>query len=375
MLMDFYIILGLERAATVADVKKAYRRLARRFHPDVNPGDQRSAIRFREIAEAYAILSDPDRRRRYDQVGYEPARAEGTATGFEGFDFSAAVHSNQQSTFGDLFADVFRGEPLHVSGPERGADLHTTISLTFEQAMRGGEFRIAVGKQATCHDCAGTGVLSMAAARCPACDGVGTVRSARGHMVFTRACGRCRGTGILAQQTCAGCGGLGSVARSEQLAAVVPAGINDGARLRLGTAGSAGRMGGPPGDVYVTVHVAPHPLFRRDGDELHLVVPVAVHEAALGARIEIPGVDGPTRLRVPPGTQSGQHFRLRGRGAPSPRTGRRGDLVVEVRLMLPSVLEERSKLLLRELGMLNGESVRHDFDQAWRKPEAEKREA
>ena len=375
MRMDVYIILGLDRAATVADVKKAYRRLARRFHPDVNPGDQRSAIRFREIAEAYTILSDPDRRRRYDQVGYEPVRPESTATGFEGFDFSAAVHSNQQSTFGDLFADVFRGEPLHVSGPERGADLHATISLTFEQAMRGGEFRIAVGRQVTCHDCAGTGVLSMAAARCPASDGVGTVRSARGHMVFTRACGRCRGTGILAQQVCAGCGGLGSVARSEQLAIVVPAGVNDAARLRLGAAGSAGRMGGPPGDVYVTVHVAPHPLFRRDGDELHLVVPVAVHEAALGARIEIPGIDGPTRLRVPPGTQSGQHFRLRGRGAPSPRGGRRGDLVVEVRLMLPSVLDERSKLLLRELGMLNGESVRHDFDRAWRKPEAEKREA
>ena len=134
-------------------------------------------------------------------------------------------------------------------------------------------------------------------------------------------------------------------------------------------------MGGPPGDVYVTVHVAPHALFRREGDELHLVVPVAVHEAALGARIEIPGIDGPTRLRVPPGTQSGQHFRLRGRGAPSPRTGRRGDLVVEVRLMLPAVLDERSKLLLRELGMLNGESVRREFDKAWRLPAAESREA
>jgi molecular chaperone DnaJ len=373
--MDFYIILGLDRDATVGDVKKAYRRLARRFHPDVNPGDQRSALRFREIAEAYAILSDPDRRRRYDQVGYEPVGPDNVSTGFEGFDFSAAVHANQQSTFGDLFADVFRGEPLHVSGPERGADLHATISLTFEQSMRGGEFRVAVVKQATCTDCAGTGVLSVAAARCPACDGMGTVRSARGHMVFTRACGRCRGTGVLAQQACPGCGGVGSVARSEQLALVIPAGIQDGARLRLGAAGSAGRMGGPPGDVYVTLHVSPHPLFRREGDELHLVVPVAVHEAALGARIEIPGVDGPTRLRVPPGTQSGQHFRLRGRGAPSPRTGRRGDLVVEVRLMLPSVMDERSKLLLRELGMLNGESVRREFDKAWRTSEAEKREA
>jgi molecular chaperone DnaJ len=373
--MDFYIILGLDRDATGADVKKAYRRLARRYHPDVNPGDQRSALRFREIAEAYAILSDPERRRRYDQVGYEPATTERTSSGFEGFDFSAAVHANQQSTFGDLFAEVFRGEPLHVSGPERGADLHATVNLTFDQAMRGGEIRVAVMKQVACKDCAGTGMLSIAAARCPACDGVGTVRSARGHMVFTRSCGRCRGTGILAQQACTGCGGLGSVARSEHLAVVVPPGVHDGARLRLGAAGSAGRLGGPPGDVYVTVHVASHVLFRREGDDLHLVVPVAVHEAALGARIDIPGIDAPTRLRVPPGTQSGQHFRLRGRGAPSPRTGRRGDLVVEVRLMLPSLLDERSKLLLRELGMLNGESVRREFDKAWRPPGAETREA
>ena len=215
----------------------------------------------------------------------------------------------------------------------------------------------------------------MVAAKCPACDGVGTVRSARGHMVFTRPCGRCRGTGVLVQQACAGCGGLGIGGAQRARDGDVPAGIHDGGRLRVGGAGNAGRMGGPPGDVYVTVHVAPHPLFRREGDELHLVVPVAVHEAALGARVEIPGIDGPTRLRVPPGTQSGQHFRLRGRGAPSPRTGRRGDLVVEIRLMLPSVLDERSKLLLRELGMLNGESVRREFDKAWRPPTAESREA
>ena len=180
---------------------------------------------------------------------------------------------------------------------------------------------------------------------------------------------------MLVQQACTGCGGFGSVARSEHLIVAIPAGIHDGTRLRVGAAGNAGRMGGPPGDVYVAVHVAPHPLFRREGDELLLVVPIAVHEAALGARIEIPGIDGPTRLRVLPGTQSGQRFRLRGRGAPSPRTGRCGDLVVEVRLMLPSVLDERSKLLLRELGMLNGENVRRDFDKAWRPAEVETREA
>jgi molecular chaperone DnaJ len=274
-----------------------------------------------------------------------------------------------------LFVEMFRGEPVRAARPERGADLHATLAIGFDEAMAGGDFRVAVVRQATCRECAGTGILSTAAARCPACDGVGTVRSARGHMVFTRSCGRCKGTGVLSQQGCGGCGGLGTVPRSEHVQVPVPAGISEGARLRVGGAGNAGRMGGLAGDVYVTVHVAPHPLFSRDGDDLHLIVPVAVHEAALGARIEIPGIDGPTRLRVPPGTQSGQRFRLRGRGAPSPRTGRRGDLVVEARLMLPAVLDERSKVLLRELGLLNGESVRRQFDEAWRRAPAQSREA
>jgi len=371
--MDFYVILGIGRDASVGDVKKAYRRLARRFHPDVNPGDDRAALRFREIAAAYEILSDPDRRRRYDRFGYEAPSPDRHEAGFEGFDFSAGVHANQQSTFGDLFAEVFRGPGVTAPVPERGADLHTTLGLQFNQAVAGGEFRVPVVRLIACRECAGTGVLSVAAARCPGCEGTGTVRSARGHMVFSRPCGRCRGTGILSQLTCRGCGGAGATARSEQVAVQVPAGIGDLARLRVAGRGNAGQLGGPPGDLYITVHVSPHPLFRRDGDDLHLVVPVALHEAALGARIDIPAVEGTTRLRVPPGTQSGQRFRLRGRGAPSPRTGRRGDLVVEVRLMLPRVLDERSKALLREFGTINGESVRQGFDAA--RPPAEPRGA
>ena len=274
------------------------------------------------------------------------------------------MHANQQSTFGDLFAEVFHGQgAATVSTPARGADLHTTLALTFEQAVAGGEFRVPVVRQDTCRECAGTGVLSVAAARCPACEGAGAVRSARGHMVFTRACSRCRGTGVLAQLGCRSCGGSGISSRSEPVAVQVPAGIGDTGRLRVAGRGNAGRLGGPPGDLYITVHVAPHPLFRREGDDLHLLVPVAVHEAALGARIEIPSVDGTTKLRVPPGTQSGQRFRLRGRGVPSPRNGHRGDLVVEIRLMLPRMLDERSKALLREFGAINGESVREGFDE------------
>ena len=197
--MDVYIILGVTRTASLLEVKKAYRRLARQFHPDVNPGDDQAAIRFREIAEAYAILSDPDRRHRYDQVGYEPAIVNAEPTGFEGFDFSSSVHANQQSTFGDLFEEVFRGTSRRPPGPERGADLHATLSLTFEQAVTGGEFRVPVVRQDSCRDCAGTGVVSSVATRCPVCDGSGTVRSARGHMIFTRTCERCRGSGLLVQ--------------------------------------------------------------------------------------------------------------------------------------------------------------------------------
>jgi molecular chaperone DnaJ len=372
--MDFYIVLGINRGASLPEVKKAYRRLARRLHPDVNPGDERAALRFREIAEAYSTLSDPDRRQRYDLVGYEAPIAEGQAPGFEGFDFSAAVFANQQSTFGDLFADVLRSEPVRSGPLERGHDLHQSLSLTFEQAADGGEFHLPIVRQTTCRECAGTGSLSVTAVKCPSCDGVGSLRTARGHMVFTRRCERCDGTGALNARGCPGCNGAGTVSRAGQVAVPVPAGVGDDAKIRIAGQGSAGRRGGPPGDLYVTVHVAPHPLFRRENDDLHLVVPVAVHEAALGARVEVPTIHGSTRLRVPPGTQSGQRLRLRGRGLPSPRSGHRGDLVVEIRLALPKVLDERSKLLLKQFGDLNGESVRDQFERAWKPQDGPARE-
>ncbi len=359
--MDLYIVLGIGRGASLDEVKRAYRRLARQFHPDVNPGDGIAAGRFREIAQAYEILGDPDRRRRYDVVGFEPPQAE-AATGFEGFDFSATVHAVQQSTFGDLFAEMFGGAEARPVAPDRGEDLHATLPLTFAQAMAGGLFGVTLMRQEACARCAGTGLASIAASRCPSCEGEGIVRSARGHMVFTRPCGRCGGNGSLAQQGCQACGGAGQVGRSDTVKVAVPAGVADGARVRVHGRGNAGRAGGPPGDLYATARVAEHPLFRRDGDDLHLVVPVAIHEAALGARVEIPVLDGTARLRVPPGTQTGQRLRLRGRGAPSPRDGRRGDLVAEIRVTLPRVLDERSKELLRQFAELHArDNVREVF--------------
>jgi molecular chaperone DnaJ len=361
--MDFYLLLGLERAASVGDIKRAYKRLARKYHPDINPGDRLAAAQFRQIAEAYETLIDPDRRRRYDATGSTEEPDAPTQYGFEGFDFSVSVGGSAASTFGDLFSDVFeqRGARRQDDGAERGADLHQSIAVTFDAAVRGGRQLVTVTRQEHCRGCGGTGWTAVAEARCLSCHGSGMIKSARGHMVFSRACAACGGTGRQRRSICATCGGQQVEVRTESLALNVPAGLADGARVRVAGKGHVGRNRGESGDLYITVNVEPHPLFRREGDDIHVTVPIAVHEAALGARIEVPSLDGPVRLRVPPGTQSGQRFRLRDRGVVSSLDARRGDLVVEVRLVLPRTMDERSKELLREFGRINDEDVRSEL--------------
>jgi len=364
MTMDFYIVLGLDRAATLNEIKRAYKRLARKFHPDINPGDRLAESQFRQIAEAYETLSDPDRRRRYDTAGPSARAQEAPTFGFEGFDFSVSVSGASASTFGELFADVLhqRAQKSDERSPERGADLHHAIALSFEQAMRGGQQQITVTRQEHCRACGGTGRLEAPERRCVQCHGAGTVKSARGHMVFSKPCPHCRGTGRQADTRCPDCGGHQIEMRTEPLTINIPSGLGDGARIRVPGRGHAGPNGGEYGDLHITVKVEAHPLFRREGDDLHIIVPIAVHEAALGAKLDVPSIDGRARLRVPPGTQSGQKFRVRERGVPSARDGRRGDLVVEVRLVLPRVLDERSKELLREFGRINNEDVRAELD-------------
>jgi molecular chaperone DnaJ len=363
--MDFYIILGLPRAATASDIKRAYKRLARRHHPDINPGDRMAAAQFRQIAEAYETLIDPERRRRYDAGGQATDDAGAPTFGFEGFDFTVSAHGPEASTFGDLFADVLlqREAPAGRGAPARGADLHQTTTISFEDALHGGQRSVTVMRQEHCRQCRGAGHLPVNESRCPHCHGSGALKSARGHMVFSKPCGACGGSGRLRQTRCPTCGGEQVEMRSETLRINVPAGLADGARIRVPAKGHVGRNGGENGDFYITVHVQPHPLFRREGDNLHLIVPVAVHEAALGAKLDVPGLDGPARLRLPPGTQSGQRFRLRERGMPSPRDGRRGDLVIEVKLVLPKILDERSKELLREFGKIHSEDVRQELSE------------
>ncbi len=360
--MDLYAVLGLKRSASPGEIKRAYRRLARKYHPDINPGDHAAEIRFRQIAEAYEVLSDPDRRHRYDQSGTATVGPDPGAVGFAGFDFSVeSVEGAGASTFGDLFADVFRrGFERPNDQVERGADLHARIEVSFDEAIRGAERHLMVTHLSTCAACGGSGAVRTAEARCLHCGGTGAIRSARGHMIFTRTCPQCGGTGRQRQASCGRCGGTGVETRTEPILVRVPPGTADGARLRVEGKGNCGRRGGPCGDLYVTVQVLAHPLFRRDGDDLFLQVPVAVHEAALGTRIDVPTLEGAARLRIPPGTQSGQRFRLRERGVPT-RDGRRGDLVVEVRIVLPRLLDERSKELLREFGRINVEDVRADW--------------
>ena len=358
--MDFYIVLGVKREATASDIKRAYRRLARRLHPDINPGDREAAARFRQIADAYETLIDPDRRRRYDSGALADGADDAASFGFAGFDFSGPVMGHRATTFGELFEEVFtrRGERERPPHEARGADLHVRASLSFEDAWRGLDWPVTVTRQDTCRACAGSGYHRTVESRCVSCEGSGVVRSVRGHMVFSKNCPHCGGSGRLRRLACETCRGQGVQTRSEALTVNIPAGVVDGAHVRVPAKGHAGVRGAPAGDLYIEVEVRPHPRYVRDGDDLQVVVPVAIHEAALGAKIDIATPDGPARLRVPPGTQSGQRFRLRERGAPSHRHGTRGDLVVEVRLMLPRLLDERSKELLREFGRINGESVR-----------------
>jgi molecular chaperone DnaJ len=356
--MDFYVILGLEHGASEAEIKRAYRRLARRYHPDINPGDRTAEARFRQILEAYETLMDPERRSRYDSGSSEGE--DPRTSGFEGFDFSGRA-GDHAATFGDLFAEVFTSRGAHRPAPERGADLHQTLMLSFEEAFNGVQRTVTVTRRETCRTCAGTGVMRVNAGACLACQGTGSIRTVRGHMVFSRNCPSCGGTGQQRPRPCEPCGGSGQMTRSEAVRVRIPAGIGDGERVRVPGNGNAGLRGAQPGDLYISVQVSPHPLYRREGDDLFITVPIAIHEAALGARVEVPTPDGGAKVRIPPGTQSGQRFRLRERGAPATRDGRRGDLVIEVRLVLPKLLDERSKELLREFGRINGENVREGF--------------
>lgn len=369
--VDFYLVLGVKRSATVAELRRAYKRLARRYHPDINPGDREAAAFYQVLTEAYETLRDPGRREAYDSRGADAMPPGGKAppatVQFQGFDFSPGGRGGKLSaTFTDLFAEVLphpAAEPETRGGaPERGSDLVAEIELTFEEAIRGVEQRLTVRRLDSCGPCGGTGRRRGAEARCATCRGDGTLQWHRGHMLFSTRCGDCRGSGRLRYRACGSCDARGVVEHDEEITVQVPPGVDDGTRLRVRAKGNAGLRGGAPGDLYLVSRVQAHAHFRRDGTDLRLELPIAIHEAILGAAIDVPTLDGTATLDVPAGTTSEQDFRMAGHGVPDPqRAGHRGDLIVTVRVVLPTVSDERSRMLLREFGELHRNDVRQDM--------------
>jgi molecular chaperone DnaJ len=354
--MDLYGLLGLTRTASSSEIERAYRRLARRYHPGVNPGDRVAEQAYRQIQEAYRVLTDAERRREYDRGGVStPLMTEVVdAVAFDGFDFSTTADGPLAATFSELFSGVFRRAAEDALAPERGADIELGLRISFADAVRGVDAPVSVTRQAVCGGCRGHGQVGRTPIVCPSCQGQRQLRWARGHMVFTKSCETCVGTGQLSWQPCRQCRGAGVTARTEVVTVHVPAGTETGMRLALPGKGHAAGGGSATGDLYIQVEVEAHPYFRRQGLDLHVSVPVGVHEAALGALIDVPGLEGEVPVRIPAGAASGMTIRLPGHGLSSARLeGVTGDLVVEVQIVVPASLDERSAVLLREFGRLN----------------------
>jgi molecular chaperone DnaJ len=370
---EYYETLGVPRSADAEEIRKAYRKLARKYHPDLNPGDKSAEERFKNVQEAYDILSDGKKRQMYDQFGFysengfQPPPPGGQSGGagqhfdFSGFDFSDFMSSGGAGGgghtagggFRDIFSQFFGGrEQAHHEAPEKGGDLEYVMNIDFWQAIRGTQARVNISRYETCGTCRGTGSAGAGEVNCPQCKGTGHVSQMAGAMRFNLTCPRCGGTGKL-RNSCPTCGGDGRVTNSEVVEIRIPPGARDGSRLRVPGKGNAGTHGAPPGDLYITTKVEPHPFFEREGENIEIRVPVTVWEAALGAKIEVPTIDGRTLLKIPQGTHNGQKFRLREKGVANSRTGQRGDQIVEVSLVAPDPRDERVRRLLGELADIN----------------------
>jgi len=358
---DYYRVLGVKRDASADEIKKAYRKLARKHHPDVNPGDKQAEEKFKKISEAYDVLSDPKKREIYDSYGSYSENVRSGPGGappnvdFSGFDFSGYGGSG----FADIFSQIFQGTN-RAQQPQRGEDLEYQVSIGFFEALKGLQTRITYARREVCQSCHGKGLTEGKAQECSLCQGTGRVSQVRGRMNFATTCTQCGGTGRVGK-ACPNCQGEGRVRANENLEIKLPAGVQTGSRIRFAGKGDAGIQGAPPGDLYIVTTVGTHPFFERIGDNIHCKVPITVTEAALGSKIEVPTVDGRAVLKIPPGTQPGQKFRLRERGAPSLRTSGRGDQFVEVKVVLPRIADERSKEILKELARLNPENPRSEL--------------
>ncbi|HXF35956.1 MAG TPA: molecular chaperone DnaJ [Actinomycetota bacterium] len=354
---DYYQVLGVPKNASQAEIKKAYRKLAQRYHPDANPSKE-AEERFKEISAAYDVLGDEQKRKRYDEV--RQMVASGFGAGFPGAGSRVRVEdATGFGGFGDLddllerfFGGAGFGRPSggRRRSAARGADLETEVRVSFEDAMRGATVPVRIQGPAPCAACGGTGAApGTSASTCPTCGGTGTVAESQGLFSLARPCSRCRGTGRIVERPCATCGGSGSVRRTRTFQVRVPAGVRDGARIRLAGRGEPGAPGAPAGDLYVRVRVAPHRLFERRGDDLLVEVPITFTQAALGANVQVPTLNGSVTLRVPAGTQPGRTFRIRGKGAPRSRGSGSGDLLATVRVVVPTRVSKEERELLERL--------------------------
>lgn len=380
---DYYQILGVKKDAKADEIKKSYRRLARKYHPDVNPNDKGSEDKFKEVQEAYDVLSDEKKRKVFDRFGYyadnldadspfsSGASSGGTAGGgfdFSGFDFSQTPGQSSAggSSFRDIFSDLFGGsgggtrtapEPPRPM-PKKGRDIEIPLALSFEEAFTGLTTNITVNRSEQCSRCQGAGDTGGPVVTCPACKGSGQVMRTGGRLQFSQTCADCEGTGRR-RQPCSLCNGKGVTPKTEQVKLKIPAGVDTGSRVRVPKKGHGGRLGAEPGDLFILTNVGKHPFLVRKGDNVYITVPVTVPEAALGTKIEVPTVEGKAQLKIPSGTESGQKFRLRERGFPSLRNPQlRGDQFVEVKITMPRVISEETKEVLRQFEKINPENPR-----------------
>jgi molecular chaperone DnaJ len=363
---DYYAVLGLPKGATEKDITRAYRNLAKKHHPDANAGNKESEERFKDVSAAYDVLGDAGKRKEYDEVramaasGANPFGGSRPGGGFGGpaggFGDDIRFETGDMGGLGDLFGNLFGGRGRRTSttrqpgaGPRRGGDLEAEVHLAFDDAVRGSTIAVQLTGAAPCHTCGGSGAAPGTVPQtCPQCNGVGTLAVDQGPFSFSQICPRCAGSGKVVEKPCPTCGGGGAETRTREVKVRIPVGVRDGQRVRVKGKGTPGSNGGPPGDLYVTVHVAPHSLFGRKGDDLSLRVPVTFSEAALGAEVKVPTLDGSVTVRIPPGTAAGKTLRVRGRGMPKAGTGA-GDLLVTVDVVVPQTLSDEQRQAVEAL--------------------------
>ena len=349
---DYYELLGVSRGASEEEIKKAYRKLALKYHPDRNPGDTQAEEKFKGISEAYQVLTDPEKRAQYDQFGHAAFGDGGPFRG--GFDFSSGF----EDIFGDIFGEFFGTGPSRRRGRTRGEDFRYNLNISFEEAAFGTEKKIKIPRQGPCDTCHGSGSKPGSSPRtCPTCRGKGQVSFQQGFFNVSRTCNQCQGQGTIITDPCGSCGGIGRVRKFHTISVKIPPGVDTGSRLKLRGEGEGGIAGGPPGDLYVVIQVEPHPLFIRDGLDIICEVPISFVQAALGSEIDVPTLEGKVKIKIPPATQSGKVLRLKGKGVRDVQGYHQGDQHVRVVVETPTHLTPRQKDLLKEFATLGGEEV------------------